>query len=63
MPGTWDPVIYRDRAKKWQDEAETLPAGKDRDACMALAEGYANLAALIEETGVPTRIIHKKEED
>ena len=48
MPGTWDPVFYRDRAKRWREEAESLPNGKDRDACMALAEGYINLAALIE---------------
>jgi hypothetical protein len=48
MPGTWDPVLYRDRARRWREEAESLPAGKDRDACMALAEGYTKLAALIE---------------
>ena len=34
---------------EWRAEAETLPPGKERDACMVLAQGYANLAALIEK--------------
>jgi hypothetical protein len=49
MLGTWNPATYRERAKKWREEAETLPPGKERDACIGLAEGYANLAALIEK--------------
>ena len=49
MLGTWNPATYRERAKKWREEAETLPPGKERDACMGLAEGYANLAALIQK--------------
>jgi hypothetical protein len=50
MPGSWDPTIYRVRAKDWQDKAEALPAGEERDTCEALAEGYARLAQLIEES-------------
>jgi hypothetical protein len=49
MPDSWDAAKYRKRAKKWRTEAEALPPGKERDACVVLAEGYANLAALIEE--------------
>jgi hypothetical protein len=49
MPGTWDAPKYRERAEKWREEAEALPPGKERDACIGLAEGYANLAALIEK--------------
>jgi hypothetical protein len=49
MPDSWDAAKYRKRAKKWRTEAETLPPGKERDACVVLAEGYATLAALIEE--------------
>ncbi len=48
MPGSWDAANYRERAEKWRQEAETLPPGSERNACMVLAEGYANLAALIE---------------
>jgi hypothetical protein len=48
MPATWDPVLYRDGARRWRKEAESLPPGKDRDACIALADGYTKLAALIE---------------
>ncbi len=39
MPGGWDPTIYRVRAEDWQDKADALSAGKERDACIALAEG------------------------
>ncbi|MGD0109316.1 MAG: hypothetical protein ABSC06_35560 [Rhodopila sp.] len=49
MPGTWDAETYRARTQKWRTEAETLPPGKERDTCMVLAQGYANLATLIEQ--------------
>ena len=52
MPGTWDTSKYRERAKKWREAAEALPPGKERDACMVLAKGYANLAALIEKEDI-----------
>jgi hypothetical protein len=52
MPETWDAKRYRALSVKWREEAETLPPGKSRDACMALAEGYAKLAAIIEEEGL-----------
>jgi hypothetical protein len=52
MSGTWDTSKYRERAEKWREEAEALPPGKERDACMVLAEGYANLAALIEKENI-----------
>ena len=48
MPGTWDAETYRAHARKWRTEAETLPPGKEQDACIMLAQGYANLAKLIE---------------
>jgi hypothetical protein len=48
MPGTWDAETYRDRAQKWRAKAEALPPGKEQDACTLLAQGYANLAELIE---------------
>lgn len=49
MPDTWDAERYRQRAKQWRAEADALPSGKERDACMVLAVGYANLAMLIDE--------------
>jgi hypothetical protein len=48
MPGTWDALKYRERAKQWRKEAEALPPGKERDAALVLADGYDNLAAIIE---------------
>ena len=49
MSGTWDAATYRKRAQKWQEDAQAVPPGKERDVCMVLADGYANLAALIED--------------
>lgn len=49
MPGTFDPEVYRTRAKKWQKEADALPAGKERDGCLELADGYTKLAELLEK--------------
>ena len=49
MHGTWDAETYRARARHWREEANALPPGKECDACVVLAEGYENLAMLIEE--------------
>jgi hypothetical protein len=50
MPDSWDAEIYRARAMQWRERAEKLPKGEERDTCLVIAEGYANLAALIEKT-------------
>jgi hypothetical protein len=47
MPGSWNAETYLARAEQWRMQAESLPPGKDRDACIELAEGYEHLAALI----------------
>ncbi|MGE0373645.1 MAG: hypothetical protein AB7Q01_17430 [Gammaproteobacteria bacterium] len=47
MPDTSDVLIYRERARQWQEAAERLPDGKERGVCLVLAEGYARLAVLI----------------
>jgi hypothetical protein len=49
MPGSWDPQVYRERGKAWQAEADKIAAGPPKDATLALAEGYAKLADLIEQ--------------
>jgi hypothetical protein len=41
--------VYRERAKAWQAEADKMATRKTRDATLALAEGYAKLADLIEQ--------------
>jgi hypothetical protein len=51
MPGSWDPQVYRQRAQAWQAEADKMALGKTKDATLALAEGYARLADLIEQEG------------
>jgi hypothetical protein len=48
MPDNWDPQIYRERAQRWRNAARAIPPGDTRDACVALEEGYNNLAKLIE---------------
>ena len=54
MPASWNAGEYRNRATAWLQKAESLPAGRERDACFALAEGYLNLAKLLEvQQGTP----------
>jgi hypothetical protein len=48
MPDSWDAGKYRQRAEEWQKKAESLGEGKERTACLTIAEGYARLAELIE---------------
>jgi hypothetical protein len=48
MPDSWNPQVYRERAQRWREAAEKLPPGETRDATFILAEGYENLARLIE---------------
>jgi hypothetical protein len=38
---------YRAREQQWRGEASRLSPCRERDACLALAEGYANLVQLI----------------
>jgi hypothetical protein len=39
---------YREREQHWRDEAWRFPPGYDRDASLAMADGYARLVAIIE---------------
>jgi hypothetical protein len=48
MPESWNAGEYRNRATAWLQKAESLPAGRERDACQVLADGYLNLAKLLE---------------
>ena len=50
MPDSWDPAVYRDRAKQWRERAAALPDNDPtRVACEELAKGYERLASRIEE--------------
>jgi hypothetical protein len=49
MPGSWNAETYRARERQWRTKAESQPPGKDREASIALAEGYSHLADIIEE--------------
>ena len=42
-----DLTTYQNREKQWRDCAANLSDGPERDACIALAEGYANLIAIL----------------
>lgn len=48
MPESWDPERYRQRAKEWRDKAFAVPEGREREACVTLADGYDKLAEIIE---------------
>ena len=48
MPDGWNAEIYRRRAAQWRQEAQSRPEGKERDACIKLAEGYEHLVEAIE---------------
>jgi hypothetical protein len=50
MPDQWNPEIYRQRARQWQDKAAALAPGDERATCLQIAEGYARLATLIEKS-------------
>jgi hypothetical protein len=53
MPESWDANKYRNRATAWLQRAESLPEGREREACLTLAEGYVRLAELIEAQDAP----------
>ena len=48
MPASWNAAEYRNRATAWLQKAESLPEGRERDACFVLSEGYRKLAELLE---------------
>ena len=39
---------YREREHHWREEAKSRTDAAERDACVALADGYAHLVELIE---------------
>ncbi len=53
VPDSWDADMYRTRAARWREQAEVMTPGPERDACLTLANGYANLAALIAKSETP----------
>ena len=50
MPEVWGTQTFRDLARSWQERADALPPGKERDQRMAIADGYARLAQLREKS-------------
>ena len=49
MPDHQDADAYRLQAKLWQEKADTFSGGEERDVYLIIADGYARLAALIEQ--------------
>jgi hypothetical protein len=43
------PEAYRRQARLWQEKADALSHGEERDVCLVIADGYAGLAALMEQ--------------
>jgi hypothetical protein len=38
---------YREREAQWREQAASLAPGREQAVCLALAEGYADLIALL----------------
>ncbi len=55
MTGNWNVETYRAREREWRQRAENAPSGKDQDACVLLAEGYANLIAAVIAASSPAK--------
>jgi hypothetical protein len=53
----WDAATYRERELRWRNEAKALPPGSERDECCALADGYAKLVSIIDQSMENTDII------
>jgi hypothetical protein len=49
----FDAATYKERERQWRSQAATLSPGPERDACLALADGYANLTAILERMTAP----------
>jgi hypothetical protein len=49
-----DAATYREREKQSRESAADLSPRPERDACTALADGYANLAAILGRLGQDT---------
>jgi hypothetical protein len=50
MPDAWNAAIYRERAAAWRNKATTLPDdSRERDICGMIAQGYDDLADILEE--------------
>jgi hypothetical protein len=50
MPGSWDPDVYRARAKQWRDAVVSMPDSPTRKAYLFLADGYEKLADILAGT-------------
>jgi hypothetical protein len=48
VPDACDLQVYRDRAAAWRDRATLCRDERQREACMALADGYDRLADLLD---------------
>jgi hypothetical protein len=48
MSHSGDLERYKERAKEWRDRAASRPEGRERDACVTIAEGYEKLVEIIE---------------
>jgi hypothetical protein len=64
MPDACNAAIYRARAAAWRDKATILPEdSRERSICQSIAQGYDNLAELIEERERLSRTPRRETED
>jgi hypothetical protein len=51
MTGEWKIDTYRAREREWRQKAEDAGSAEEREACLIIADGYANLVALLATAG------------
>ncbi len=47
-------ATYREREREWRERAANLNPGRERDACITLADGYQKLIELVERIELDT---------
>ena len=57
MPEVWDAAVYRQRAEAWRERAAAeMPDNPNQvAACLSIAQGYEQLAHLIDTTPLATQ--------
>jgi hypothetical protein len=52
MTGEWKVDTYQTREREWRQKAENAASAEEREGCLVIADGYANLVVLLTATGL-----------
>lgn len=48
----WNVERYREREQHWRNAASQALSGPERDSCLTLADGYAELIRIVERRAI-----------